>query len=98
MDKLPKTWYPSHVVFYWAFLKGLAKWQRRAAKALVIVPTDFSVVLPGPEATTSVSPSSFWRVPEGTIEHLHSFLQTGGKSHESFLPFLHHTHLYDSIP
>ena len=51
---------------YEAFYSNdLIKRQRRAAQALVTVPIDFSVVLPQPEATTSVSPSSFWRVPMG---------------------------------
>ena len=46
LDKLPKTSYLFLVAFYWAILKSLVKRQRCAAWALVIVPIDFSVVLP----------------------------------------------------
>ena len=46
LDKLPKTWYLFLAASYWAILMSLVKRQRRAAKALVIVPIDFSVVLP----------------------------------------------------
>ena len=59
LDKLPKTLYLFVVAFCWTILKGFVKSQRRAAKALVTVPIDFSVVLPWAEATTSVSPSRF---------------------------------------
>ena len=45
LDKLHKPSYLFLVAFYWAILKGLAKRRHRAAKALVIVPIDFSVVL-----------------------------------------------------
>ena len=65
LDKLPQTLYLFLVAFYWVILKGLVQRQRRAAWALVIVPTDFSVVLPFPETTTSLSPLSFWRVLSG---------------------------------
>ena len=46
LDNLPKTSYLFLVAFYWAILKGLVKRQRRVGKALVTVPSDFSVVLP----------------------------------------------------